>query len=116
MLLLLVAMPNKLRLEPAARYTGENVRSQRLSRLMRLDFLGVLSLVGTSVLLTTALQQAAEGYLFSAPEVLTLLVLAAVSLVCFLVWQWFITGDSHNLDPVLSWHLITNRVFMAALW
>ncbi|RYO85439.1 hypothetical protein DL764_009175 [Monosporascus ibericus] len=60
-IILLFTMPNKLRLEPAAHLADSGSFLQRLASLRRLDFLGVFILAGASVLLMTALQQAAEG-------------------------------------------------------
>ncbi|KAH8702536.1 major facilitator superfamily domain-containing protein [Talaromyces proteolyticus] len=113
--LLYFAMPDKLRLEPAARLTGAGVHLQRISRLRRLDFPGAFMLVGASALLTTALQQASSGNSFDSPKVLVLLILAPLFLAGFLVWQWHVSTGKWNLEPVFSWGLITNRVFMAAV-
>ncbi|KAH8885981.1 MFS general substrate transporter [Thozetella sp. PMI_491] len=114
-LLLLFAAPNKLPLEPAARALETDGGMRRISRLTRVDFLGTSLLVGAPVLLLTALQQASDGVPFTSPQVLTLLVLSPLFLVVFLVWQWFLSTRSWNIDPLLSWGIITNRVFMAAL-
>lgn len=115
MILLYFSMPEKLRLEPAAQFIGSRACSQRISGLSRLDFPGSFMLVAVAALLTTALQQASTGISFTSPDVLTLLVLVPLFLLGFLVWQWYISTNKWNLDPVLSWNLITNRVFMLAV-
>lgn len=113
MLLLIFAMPNKLRLEPAAKIVQTG---HRRGRLARLDYPGVLMFVGATVFLMTALQQAAEGVPYGSPQVVTLLVLAPCFLACFMLWQWFPSRQSHyNLDPILSWGLLTNRIFMTTI-
>ncbi|KAI0120745.1 MFS general substrate transporter [Hypoxylon sp. NC0597] len=58
--ILLLTMPNKLSLEPAARLGESGFYPQIITNLRRLDFLGVSMLAGVSVLLMTALQQAAS--------------------------------------------------------
>ncbi|RYP47037.1 hypothetical protein DL768_006832 [Monosporascus sp. mg162] len=113
--ILLFTMPNKLRLEPASHLAESGPYLQRLANLRRLDFLGVFILAGASVLLMTALQQAAEGVSFASPKVLTLLILSPVFLLGFLIWQRFLTADSRKTDPLFGWNLITNRVFVAML-
>ncbi|TGJ79408.1 hypothetical protein E0Z10_g9361 [Xylaria hypoxylon] len=113
--LLLLGMPRKLQLEPAARFDGPQARSQILSSLKRLDFPEAAMLVAASAFLMTALQLAAEGYSFQSPRVLILLILSPVSLVAFATWQWIIARNAYDLDPVLPWSLLTNRVFMAAV-
>lgn len=105
-------MPNKLQLEPAVEVT----RASRVKHLLRLDFPGVLMFLGATVFLMTALQQAAKGIPYNSPEVLTLLILSPCFLAGFLVWQWLISRVSWKLDPILSWSLLTNRVFMATIW
>jgi hypothetical protein len=76
-----------------------------------------MALVSASVLLTAALQQAAEGTSFSAASVVVLLVLASVLLVAFLFWQWKASQKQRKsvVQPVLSWDLLSNRVFLGVL-
>lgn len=109
-------MPNKLRLEPATRYDNPESGSRRLKDLAEVDYTGALLLVGASVLLLVALQQAAEGISFTSPKVLVTLILAPILLICFVYWQHYIANHRRHLQSILPWELITNRVFMAVLW
>ena len=122
-------MPKKLRLEPASKpelSQGPGRHKARLNRLKRLDYPGTILFVGAAVFLLTALQQVATGTKaadgsstseWTSPEVLALLVLAPIFLVAFICWQWCIAKYKweSKLDPILSWDILTNRVFMAAL-
>ncbi|KAK8023701.1 MFS general substrate transporter [Apiospora rasikravindrae] len=110
--LLFFAMPRKLKLEPAATVAKPG---QRMARMARLDYPGLLMFVGATVFLMTALQQAAQGVSYSSPEVLTLLILTPCFLACFLLWQWLLSRRSYNLDPILSWSLLTNRLFISTI-
>jgi len=110
------AMPNKLRLEPAAQYDKPESGSQRLKDLAKMDYVGALLFVGASVLLLVALQQAAEGIAFTSPRVLVTLILAPISSICFVSWQHYIANHHRHLQSILPWELITGRVFLAVLW
>lgn len=114
--LLLLAMPKTLRLEPAAQTIGPNSWSKRWQLLRKLDYPGAFLIVGTSTLLTTALQQAAHGLAFHNAKVLILLVVAAILLIGFVVWEWLIWHNSWDWNPILSWEILTNRVFMFSVW
>ncbi|RDL39059.1 MFS general substrate transporter [Venustampulla echinocandica] len=113
-LLLMLGMPSKLPREPASH--AANVK-RWYHNLQKLDFPGVFALVGASVLLTAALEQAAAGRSFAAHTIIPLLVLAPIFLLVFLFWQWFSTtrpGQS-IADPILSWNLLSDRVFLGVL-
>ncbi|KUJ07889.1 MFS general substrate transporter [Mollisia scopiformis] len=112
-LLLILGMPKKLPREPS--YVFHNNRW--FQKLRKLDLPGVLALVGASVLLTAALQQAARGGSFSTPTVASLLALAPIFILVFLFWQWFSTKTQGRFvaEPILAWDLLSNRVFLGVL-
>ncbi|ORY07384.1 major facilitator superfamily domain-containing protein [Clohesyomyces aquaticus] len=112
----LFLFPRKLFNEPAAR------RSEELSFrqvMQRVDFLGCFLLLGTCLLLTTGLQQAAVGYEFTSKFVLPLLVCTAPFLVAFVVSQWFITTRRVYPEPVFPWRFCQRRArlgMMVIIW
>jgi hypothetical protein len=109
-------MPHKLPLEPSYQYAGPGHRTRQLSNLKRVDVLGAAILVGASALLLAGIQQAAEGASFGSPRVVVLLALAPLLLISFITWEWLVTRKvSWNLDPIIPWNLITNRVFIATI-
>lgn len=66
-------------------------------------------MVATIVLLTTGLQQAAQGYAWSSPVVLGLIISSAPACVAFFAWQWFATTRRTNPEPVFPWRLCQSR-------
>jgi NhaP-type Na+/H+ or K+/H+ antiporter len=112
--LLMLAMPTRLPREPSS-LAAE--RTPWYRNLRKLDYPGVFALIGASVLLTAALQQAAKGVPFSAPSVVALLALALVFLVAFILWQWLATKRSAKVtaQPILSWDLLSDRIFLGVL-
>jgi hypothetical protein len=114
MILLMIGMPTRLPGEPSSYATTE---IPWYSNLKKLDYPGVFALLGASVLLTAPLQLTAEGAFFSSPAIVTLLVLSSVFAVGFLIWQYFASQRSKNIvaEPILSWDLLGNRVFLGVL-
>ncbi|TVY23362.1 Efflux pump [Lachnellula hyalina] len=78
--------------------------------LNRVDGLGAMLLLGASVLLITALQQAADGKSFAAAVVLPLLVISGVMWVAFVAWSWFVTTKRTLPEPIFPWRFIKSRV------
>ncbi|KAF2469066.1 MFS multidrug transporter-like protein [Lindgomyces ingoldianus] len=117
-IILLFAMPNRLVLEPAAAPPLRDSAGTTLKRyhsLFRLDFLGVFTLLGASVFITAALQQAAKGESWESAQVLAPLILAPIFLLAFLLWQWRVTSQDKGINPILSWNLLTNRIFLSVM-
>ncbi|KAL9621738.1 MAG: hypothetical protein Q9160_003856 [Pyrenula sp. 1 TL-2023] len=115
--ILLVAMPARLGHEPAAVISrdipGRNISS--LQTLKRIDLGGAVLLLGTTILLSTALQQAAEGYSFTSATVLPLLIISAALCVVFLVWQRHVTLKTTSPEPIFPWRFVKNRLMMGML-
>jgi hypothetical protein len=110
MALLLIVFPQRLSREP---------RNQRgevtINIFARIDFLGCILLLGTCLLLTTGLQQAARGYDFDSAFVLPLLICSGPFLIAFLVSQWFITTHCSNPEPVFPWRFFQSPVRAAVI-
>lgn len=107
-------MPTRLPQEPSSNAINAKPWYRNLKRL---DYPGTFALVGASVLLTAALQQAAKGTPFEAPSVVTLLVLAPIFIVAFIFWEWFSSTGNRSIiaEPILSWELLSDRVFLGVL-
>jgi hypothetical protein len=67
-------------------------------------------MVGTIVLLATGLQQAAQGYAWSSPMVLGLLITMAPFCIAFFTWQWYATTRLANPEPVFPWRMCQSRI------
>lgn len=100
--------PAMLWAEPAAKKSVIGSVGQNL--IKRLDILGTFLLLGTCLLLTTGLQQAAIGYSFTSAFVLPLLVCSGPFCLAFFVWQWFITTKRELPEPVFPWRFCQSRV------
>jgi hypothetical protein len=98
--------------EPAAQ---PNENRTFTSALRRLDIFGALLMVGAIVLLTTGLQQAAQGYAWSSAMVLGLIVSSGPVIVAFFMWQWYATTRRTNPEPVFPWRLCQNRLRMGMI-
>lgn len=114
-ILLFITMPRRLALEPSGRTTQPGKRLDLLRSLRSLDFPGVLLLLGAPMLLMAALQQAAIGVPWHSPQVLALLILSPFFLAGFVAWERLLTVKPWGMEPLFSWNLITNRVFIAML-
>jgi hypothetical protein len=102
--------PNRLSKEPRNNHGKLSVRFLR-----KIDFLGCTLLLGTCLLLTTGLQQAALGYGFDSPFVLPLLVCSGPFFIAFLISQWFITTRRTTPEPVFPWRFCESRVRSALI-
>jgi MFS family permease len=104
---LCVTLPRTLWNEPAAQLTQSAFTS---ASLRRLDVLGAVLMVGTITFLSTGFQQAAQGYAWSSPMVLGLLVTTAPLAVLFFTWQWYVTMRRTNPEPVFPWRICQSRI------
>jgi hypothetical protein len=86
-----------------------------LKSLQRIDVLGTILLLGASVLIITALQQAADGAAFGSALVAPLLVFSGLMWVAFLLWSWFVTQKRELPEPVFPWRFVTSRVAMGMI-
>lgn len=99
-------LPKALWNEPAAQSLGKTSLS---ASLRRLDILGAVLMVATIVLLTTGLQEAAQGHAWTSGVVLGLIISSVPAGVAFFAWQWFATTRRTEPEPVFPWRLCTSR-------
>ncbi|KAI9644355.1 hypothetical protein NHQ30_007712 [Ciborinia camelliae] len=90
-------------------------RSIHVGKLKDIDFLGVTLVFATSAFIVSALQEAGTTYAWSSAPIIVLLVLTCVSVFGFLVWEYHVDKRMETRQPVLTWRLLKNRVFMGAL-
>ncbi|KAF1966753.1 MFS general substrate transporter [Bimuria novae-zelandiae CBS 107.79] len=110
----ILAFPNKLWNEPAARH---NLGVFSFASFRRLDLIGSFLLLGACLLVTTGLEQAAIGYAWTSPLVLPLILMTAPFLVAFLVWEWYITTRREVPEPVFPWpaYILRNTYFAGSV-
>lgn len=99
-------LPKALWNEPAAQPLGKTSLS---ASLRRIDILGAVLMVATIVLLTTGLQEAAQGHAWTSGVVLGLIISSVPAGVAFFAWQWFATTRRTEPEPVFPWRLCTSR-------
>ena len=100
--------PHVLWSEPATKKSV--VGSMTRNLIKRLDIVGTMLMLGTCLMLTTGLQQAALGYSFTSPFVLPLLICSGPFCLAFFIWQWFITTKRELPEPVFPWRFCQSRV------
>ncbi|KAH3986698.1 hypothetical protein HBH51_015450 [Parastagonospora nodorum] len=105
-LALFFTLPKTAWNEPAADPIQDRSLSASLSRL---DFLGAFLMLGAIVLLTTGLQQTAQGYAWESPMVLGLVISFIPMAIAFFMWQWWVTTRRTSPEPVFPWRLIQDR-------
>lgn len=81
----------------------------KLSSLRQLDILGALLLLGLSVCLVAALQEANVNFAWSSGVVTALLVISGTSLIGFTLWERLLMVYDRGIIPVLSWAFATRR-------
>ena len=81
-----------------------------LNSLRKVDFVGAALLLGGSIFIVTALQEAANGRAWSSAVIIVLLALSGPFWISFLGWEWYVTKHEVRLEPVLPWRFITNRI------
>ncbi|GKZ34605.1 hypothetical protein AbraIFM66950_004919 [Aspergillus brasiliensis] len=89
------------------------VRSQLREFLTRADLLGYLLLLGFSMLLVAALEEANVRYAWSSGMIIGCLASSGVLLGAFLAWEWILSSRKHGrMEPMLPWRLFKSRVVL----
>jgi len=109
-------MPRRLQTEPFNLPVGASFwHGFAPATLNRIDLAGALLLLGSCLMVSTALQQATASTSFASPEILPLLIVSGVLWIAFVVWQWYATTRLTAPEPVLPWRLFTNRMFLGMI-
>lgn len=98
-------------------HPGEPDKGTILSRttLERVDFLGVILLLTSSVLLVCALEEAGYEHRWSSSLIVSLLVFAGVLWMAFFAWERYIDTKPIKQESVLPWALVSDRAFLGML-
>jgi hypothetical protein len=102
--------PAKLSVESAA--TSDSKTS--MVSLRRIDIVGSALLLGSCILLSTGLQQAALGYGWTSSLVLPLLLVSSPIIAAFLTWEWFVTKREIP-EPVFPWRFCQSRICLGMI-
>lgn len=115
-LTLLLGMPINFPNPPAAAPIEKN-KYPFFSRasLAKLDVLGAALLLSGSLLLTTALLEVSIRFSWSSAGSISLLVVSGLCWICFLLWEWYITGKDGKQEPIFPWRFVHDRAFMGLI-
>ena len=113
--LLVFFFPQRLPNEPSARSVATHWSGVSLRLLQKVDIVGALMLLGACLLITTALELAAEGTSFASTVVLYSLVFSGVGWVGFVAWEWVITTRRSVPEPVLPWRFFQSRAMLGMI-
>jgi hypothetical protein len=102
--------PAKLSVESAA--TNDSKISKE--SLRRIDIVGSAFLLGSCILLSTGLQQAALGYGWTSFFVLPLLLVSSPVIAAFLTWEWYVTKREIP-EPVFPWRFCQSRICLGMI-
>ncbi|PSN70774.1 hypothetical protein BS50DRAFT_468285, partial [Corynespora cassiicola Philippines] len=108
---ILLVCPKRLSRKPAANRPNESI----LRQSRRFDVMGGIMLLGITVPLTTAFQQASQGHYFGSTSIWPLLVVAGVSLVGFLTWEWHATARHTSPEPLFPWRFLVHRASVGVI-
>lgn len=112
----LLGMPSNFPNPPSASTIKKNppLFISRAS-LAKLDVLGASLLLSGSLLLTTALLEVSHRFSWSSGGSISLLTVSGLSWICFILWEWYITGKDGKQEPVFLWRFVRDRSFMGML-
>ena len=110
--MLFVAMPSGFPSSLAKSFRSLIPRGNPFSKI---DFLGFSLLLGASVFLITALEEAGTYYAWSSPIIIVFLVISGLSWIGFFAAEYIISRSSIAQEPVFTWEFLQNRIFMGTL-
>ncbi|KAK2796804.1 hypothetical protein FQN51_009028 [Onygenales sp. PD_10] len=85
------------------------------SALKRVDILGVVLLLASSVLLVFALEEAGTRYAWRNAVIIATMTLAGVTGILFIFWELFIQKSTSAQEPVFPPKLLKNRLLAAMM-
>jgi hypothetical protein len=83
--------------------------------IKKIDFLGAFLLLGASVLLVAAFENAGLRHPWKSALVAAMLAVSGVLWICFFLQEWKITRDEGVREPVFPWRFIQSRVTLGML-
>ncbi|RAK87227.1 major facilitator superfamily transporter, partial [Aspergillus costaricaensis CBS 115574] len=98
------------------RLTSRTAQSNLHQYLTQADLLGYLLLLGFSLLLVAALEEANVRYAWSSGIIIGCLTGSGVLLAAFLAWEWILSSRKHvRIEPMLPWRLFKSRVVLGII-
>ena len=80
--------------------------------LKRLDFIGAFFLLGSSVLIVFAFEEAGLRYAWDSAVILSTLIVGALLFGAFLAFEYLIEKRNYPQEPVFPLRLLKSRMFV----
>ncbi|KAI0392629.1 putative multidrug resistance protein fnx1 [Xylariaceae sp. FL0594] len=113
----LAGMPKDFPLQGQVTHLGANHHpSEARSTLRRLDVLGAVLLLFSTVALTAGFEEAGSLFPWKSAYVITLLVTAGVLNISLLAWEHHLTNVDGVMEPILPSRFFSNRFVSAILF
>ena len=83
-----------------------------LQNFRRVDLLGLVLLLGASILFVAALEEGGTQYSWRSSVTLTLLMVAFLLWFLFVGWEWYQSKRETVQEAIFPWRLATDRFAM----
>ncbi len=95
--------------------TGAPIKVSIKSVFARIDFLGAFLLLGASVLLVAALENAGLRKPWKSPLVAAMLAVSGALWVVFLMWEWLVARKDSIMEPMFPTRFLEHRVVLGLM-
>ncbi|KAI9706730.1 MAG: hypothetical protein M1820_004700 [Bogoriella megaspora] len=89
--------------------SGNQSRPPLSSLIKKLDPLGAVLFLALSVMLVTALEGGVVDWSWRSATSISLLTIAGIVAIVFVVWERFVTLHRGNIVPVMTWRFTTRK-------
>lgn len=90
-------------------------KSFTMASIKKIDFAGAILILAASILFVSAIEEGGAEYSWSSAAVLSLLCVSIALWIAFFTWQKMASTRFSEHEPVLPWHLLTNRFTLGFL-
>ncbi|KKZ61200.1 hypothetical protein EMCG_04155 [[Emmonsia] crescens] len=108
-------LPSSISSRPDVKFTNHLRAKVSKSALKRVDIIGVLLLLASSILLIFALEEAGTRYSWSDAVIIATFSLAGITGILFTFWELFLEKSTSLQEPVFPLRLLKNRVLAAMM-
>lgn len=108
-------LPSSISSRPDVKFTDHLRAKVSKSALKRVDIIGVLLLLASSILLVFALEEAGTRYSWSDAVIIATFSLAGITGILFTFWELFLEKSTSLQEPVFPLRLLKNRLLAAMM-
>ncbi|PGH09842.1 hypothetical protein GX51_00529 [Blastomyces parvus] len=110
-----LCLPSSISSQPDVKFVDHLRAKVSKSALKRVDVIGVVLLLASSILLVFALEEAGTRYSWSNAVIITTFSLAGIAGILFVFWELFLEKSTSLQEPVFPLRLLKNRVLAAMM-